>query len=83
MDEIEILSMLSFCVALIAVVGGIVLVKKLFGTGEVHMTGKDVDRVVDYMNENGLKSCKLSLSKNEIEISSDKTSVVRRFNRNS
>ncbi|WP_033797984.1 hypothetical protein, partial [Bacillus pseudomycoides] len=64
MDEIEILSMLSFCVALIAVIGVIVFFKNLFGSGEVHMTGKDVDRVIDYMHDNDLKSCKLSLSKN-------------------
>ncbi|WP_033798337.1 hypothetical protein, partial [Bacillus pseudomycoides] len=64
MYEKEILFMLSLCVVLIAVIGIIVFLKNLFGTGEVHMTGKDVDRVIDYMHDNDLKSCKLSLSKN-------------------
>ncbi|PGA76483.1 hypothetical protein [Bacillus pseudomycoides] len=83
MYEKEILFMLSLCVVLIAVIGIIVFLKNLFSTGEVHMTGKDVDRVIDYMHDNDLKSCKLSLSKNEIEISSDEISVVRKFNRKS
>lgn len=82
MFEKGIILMLSLCVVLIAIVGVTVLMKKLFNPGEIHMTGKDVDRVIDYINDNELKSCKLSLSENEIEISSDETSEVRKFNRN-
>lgn len=80
MNIIGVLSILSFCGVLIVIVT--VLLKKLFNPGEIQMTGKDVDRVVDYLHENELKSCKLSLSENEIEISSDETSEVRKFNRN-
>ncbi|EOO22109.1 hypothetical protein P5815_30630 [Bacillus cereus] len=82
MYEKEIFLISSLCVVLIAIIGVTVLLKKLFNPGEIQMTGKDVDRVIDYLHDNELKSCKLSLSENEIEISSDETSVVRKFNRN-
>ncbi|PFA82724.1 hypothetical protein [Bacillus cereus] len=82
MFEKGIILMLSLSVVLIGIVGVTVLLKKLFKPGEIQMTGNDVDRVIDYINENEVKSCKLSLSENEIEISSDETNVVRKFNRN-
>ncbi|MCU5288543.1 hypothetical protein [Bacillus paranthracis] len=50
---------------------------------EEPITGKDVDKVVNYMKDKNLKSCKVSMDKREIEISSDKTNVVRRSNRHS
>ncbi|PGU51847.1 hypothetical protein [Bacillus cereus] len=82
MFEKGIILMLSLSVVLIGIVGVTVLLKKLFKPGEIQMTGNDVDRVIDYINENEVKSCKLSLSEDEIEISSDETNVVRKFNRN-
>ncbi|QWG92805.1 hypothetical protein [Bacillus mycoides] len=82
MFEKGIILMLSLSVVLIGIVGVTVLLKKLFKPGEIQMTGNDVDRVIDYINDNEVKSCKLSLSENEIEISSDETSVVRKFDRN-
>ncbi|HDR7214411.1 hypothetical protein BKK39_12590 [Bacillus cereus] len=50
---------------------------------EEPIMGKDVDKVVNYMKDQNLKSCKVSMDKREIEISSDKTNVVRRSNRHS
>ncbi|HDX9654896.1 hypothetical protein AB3U43_04045 (plasmid) [Bacillus cereus] len=82
MFEKGIILMLSLSVVLIGIVGVTVLLKKLFKPGEIQMTGNDVDRVIDYINDNEVKSCKLSLSEDEIEISSDETNVVRKFNRN-
>ncbi|NUC20447.1 hypothetical protein HUC00_28925 (plasmid) [Bacillus mycoides] len=82
MFEKGIILMLSLSVVLIGIVGVTVLLKKLFNPGEIQMTGNDVDKVIDYINDNEVKSCKLSLSENEIEISSDETSVVRKFDRN-
>ncbi|EJS45116.1 hypothetical protein ICG_06022 [Bacillus cereus BAG1X1-3] len=82
MFEKGIILMLSLSVVLIGIIGVTVLLKKLFKPGEIQMTGNDVDRVIDYINDNEVKSCKLSLSENEIEISSDETSVVRKFDRN-
>ncbi|PFX43698.1 hypothetical protein COL24_05400 [Bacillus toyonensis] len=82
MFEKGIILMLSLSVVLIGIVGVTVLLKKLFKPGEIQMTGNDVDRVIDYINDNEVKSCKLSLSEDEIEISSDETSVVRKFDRN-
>lgn len=82
MFEKGIILMLSLSVVLIGIVGVTVLLKKLFKPGEIQMTGNDLDRVIDYINDNEVKSCKLSLSENEIEISSDETSVVRKFDRN-
>ncbi|PFD20440.1 hypothetical protein [Bacillus cereus] len=82
MIEKGIILMLSLSVVLIGIVGATVLLKKLFKPGEIQMTGNDVDRVIDYINDNEVKSCKLSLSENEIEISSDETNVVRKFDRN-
>lgn len=82
MFEKGIILMLSLSVVLIGIVGVTVLLKKIFKPGEIQMTGNDVDRVIDYINDNEVKSCKLSLSENEIEISSDETNVVRKFNRN-
>ncbi|PGR00739.1 hypothetical protein [Bacillus cereus] len=82
MFEKGIILMLSLSVGLIGIVGVTVLLKKLFKPGEIQMTGNDLDRVIDYINDNEVKSCKLSLSENEIEISSDETSVVRKFDRN-
>ncbi|EJR49948.1 hypothetical protein ABFE25_29075 [Bacillus toyonensis] len=82
MFEKGIILMLSLSVVLIGIVGATVLLKKLFKPGEIQMTGNDVDRVIDYINDNEVKSCKLSLSENEIEISSDETNVVRKFDRN-
>lgn len=82
MFEKGIILMLSLSVVLIGIVGVTVLLKKLFKPGEIQMTGNDVDRVIDYINDNEVKSCKLSLSENEIEISSNETSVVRKFDRN-
>ncbi|PFC08181.1 hypothetical protein CN284_26870 [Bacillus cereus] len=81
MFEKGIILMLSLSVVLIGIVGVTVLLKKLFKPGEIQMTGNDVDRVIDYINENEVKTCKLSLSENEIEISSDETGVVRKFDR--
>lgn len=82
MFEKGIILILSLSVALIGIVGVTVLLKKLFKPGEIQMTGNDLDRVIDYINDNEVKSCKLSLSEDEIEISSDETNVVRKFNRN-
>lgn len=82
MYEKEIFLISSLCVVLIAIIGVTVLLKKLFKPGEIQMTGDDLDRVIDYINDNEVKSCKLSLSENEIEISSDETSEVRKFDRN-
>lgn len=82
MFEKGIILMLSLSVVLIGIVGATVLLKKLFKPGEIQMTGNDVDRVIDYINDNEVKSCKLSLSENQIEISSDETNVVRKFDRN-
>ena len=79
MFEKGIILMLSLCVVLIGIVGATVLLKKLFKPGEIQMTGNDVDRVIDYINDNEVKSCKLSLGEDEIEISSDETNVVRKF----
>ncbi|MCP1181246.1 hypothetical protein NKS28_27940 [Bacillus sp. 1663tsa1] len=50
---------------------------------EEPIMGKDVDKVVNYMKNQNLKSCKVSMDKKEIEISSDKTNVVRRSNKHS
>lgn len=82
MFEKGIIWMLSLSVVLIGMVGVTVLLKKLFKPREIQMTGKDVDRVIDYIKDNEVKSCKLSLSEKEIEISSEETSVVSKFSRN-
>ncbi|EJQ01694.1 hypothetical protein [Bacillus cereus] len=50
---------------------------------EEPIMGKDVDKVVNYMKDKNLKSCKISMDKKEIEIFSDKTNIVRRSNRHS
>ncbi|MCT4571876.1 hypothetical protein N3930_30640, partial [Bacillus thuringiensis] len=52
-----------------------------FKQEEEPIMGKDVDKVVNYMKDKNLKSCKVSMDKKEIEISSDKTNMVRRSNR--
>lgn len=54
-----------------------------FKQEEEPIMGKDVDKVVNYMKDKNLKSCKVSVDKKEIEISSDKTNMVRRSNRHS
>ncbi|PNK22443.1 hypothetical protein CBR56_29285 [Bacillus thuringiensis] len=54
-----------------------------FKQEEEPIMGKDVDKVVNYMKDKNLKSCKVSMDKKEIEISSDKTNIVRRSNRQS
>ncbi|MED3382633.1 hypothetical protein P4446_26200 [Bacillus tropicus] len=54
-----------------------------FKQEEEPIMGKDVDKVVNYMKDKNLKSCKVSMDKKEIEISSDKTNMVRRSNRHS
>ncbi|MDX5828925.1 MULTISPECIES: hypothetical protein [Bacillus cereus group] len=47
------------------------------------ISSKDVDKVVNYMKDHKLESCKINLSKRDIEIFSDETNAVRKSNRNS
>lgn len=54
-----------------------------FKQEEEPIMGKDVDKVVNYMKDKNLKSCKVSMDKKEIELSSDKINIVRRSNRHS
>lgn len=46
-------------------------------------SSRDIDKTVDYMKDNNVSSCKVNLTKKDIEIFSDESNVVRTSRRNS